>query len=75
MLSNAAFADDLPVDKIAKAVAGLVDEADLLLTASALLIGVVLLRSHNGTGPAVASNILPRALRLAQSPLLQVLSF
>ena len=72
VLQNAAFSEDLPLDKIARSVSTLIQDSDLLLSASSLHVGVVLLRSYNNAGQSVSECMLPKALQLAGSALLQV---
>ena len=74
VLQNAAFSEDLPVKQIASSVSLLIEDSDLLLSASGLHVGIVLLRSHGSAGQPVSQHILPKALKLAVSPLLQVCS-
>ena len=64
----------LPPKTVAAAVAGaapLVDASDLGLAAGALQLGGTLLRAAHRSAAATADALLPRALALAASPLLQ----
>lgn len=62
----------VPVEDIVSAVAQLVNDADLLLTSASLYVGSALLHSHPASASSVSSKMLPPALLLAQSTLLQV---
>lgn len=50
----------------------LIADSDLLLTGASLHVASTLLRCHPETANSVTQKLLPPALHLAQSPLLQV---
>ena len=66
-------ANSIPSGDIVDALTTLINDSDLLLTGASLHVASTLLRCHPKTASSVAQKLLPPALHLAQSPLLQVL--
>ena len=72
VLMHKESAQGLPTGEIVDAVPGLISDSDLLLTGASLHVAGTLLRCHPSTAGSVSQKLLPPAVDLAQSPLLQV---
>ncbi len=72
VLQHKESAGCVPVEEVVGAVSQLISDSDLLLTNASLAVATSLLRCHPSSAPAVAQALLPPALHLSQSSLLQV---
>lgn len=62
----------MPTQDIVDALRALIADSDLLLSGASLHAASTLLTCHPSTAESVSQKLLPPALQLAQSPLLQV---